>query len=282
MPMDEETRKLLEAEAKKLADRMERAQRIASQRVPIAGTMHKVLPPGERRTAKIDYKEARPGELAVDNLQAALSDRPDRICPPGTYTRLLTKRVPEDPENSEWCVMMTDAPYEIRSSMEFIENARGSVLVAGLGLGATLLPVLRKKKVTTVTVLEKNPDVISLVEKHIRRRAGKKQLNIIQADAHTWTAGKGWLWDTIWLDIWPDVSAGNLVDMRVLRKKFSRWLASDGWLGVWEWDFLHEQDARIARELDAAFAPVGGRNPMKAWDPDKKVAITIDGREIKL
>ena len=281
--MDKTLMKELERHARHIGAKLEKARKMASERVPVAGTMHKVLPPGERDTAKIDYKECLEREIMLDNLGAALGPRPDRICPPGTYTRLLTKRVPEDPTNSEWCVMMTDAPYEIRSSMEFIENARGNVLVAGLGLGATLLPVLRKHSVKTVLVLEKNPDVIALVSKHILRQRGGKKLAIEQADAHTWRPGKRFArarWDTIWLDIWPDVSVGNLIDMRALRRRFARWVAPKGWIGVWEWNWLHQQDAEIARSLDEVYAAVGGRDLSK-WPP-KGDKIKIDGQEVKL
>lgn len=241
--------------------------KMMKEKVPMAGQMHKIIPPGETKTARILHDEYTEEEVLFDNVAAAVKDRPDRVCPPGKYTRLLTKQVPQNATtDGAWLVMMSDAPYEIRSSMEFIENAKGDVLVAGLGIGATLVPVLRKTSVKSVTVIEKNPDVITLVHPHLRRvRCGDK-LTVVEGDALAWApmTGKqrGRRWDAIWLDIWPSIDMANLLEMQLLRKKYRKYLRKGGWIGVWEWDYLHQEKANYDEKEKLIYGCVGGSPEM--------------------
>ena len=76
-----------------------------------------------------------------------------RGVPSGTYKRLT--------RNNE--VIMSNTPDEIRDCINFINNATGSVLVNGLGLGVLLKALLNKSDVTDITVIEKSEDVIKLV-----------------------------------------------------------------------------------------------------------------------
>jgi hypothetical protein len=274
-------------ELKKYADelqkRINKAQRIYKAKVPYAGEMHKIIPVGAIASAKIDHKVTTEREVLYENLISATSNRPDRICQPGTYTRLMVRRdttaVTEMGE-SEWCIMMTDAPYELRSSKEFIKRAHGHVLVAGLGLGATLLPVLKKKSVHSVTVLEKSGDVVTLVLPHIRKQKGAEKMTVLLADATRWPPPRGERYNTIWLDIWPDISTHNLLEMRLLKKKFEKFLAKGGWLGVWEWEYLHQLEKEHLAAIQGPLSAVGG-DVSKGFPPLKDYYI-VDGRKVKI
>lgn len=231
-----------------------------------AGQLHKVLPPAELPLAKIDHYTIADDDkgLLLENLRAAVNGRPDRALHPGTYTRLITRDSPED----KWQLMMVDTHYEIRSANIFIARAMGDVLVMGLGLGATLIPVLRKQSVRAVTVVEANQDVIQLVAPGIRRilesegEGAEKKLKIIHDDAFEWKAPRGQLYDTIWLDIWPEISQKNLPGIVRLRRKYSRKLNSffnkKAWIGAWEEKFLRKEQAEDRARPDP-WAAVGGK-----------------------
>lgn len=275
---DPETLAALKKHAAEVQRKLDLAREVMSTPTPMAGQMKDILPEGELEFARIQRMVVTKGDVSLDNLQSIFGGRPDRICPPGTYTRLITRRDLIPAEDNPWCVMMSDTPYEIRSSMEFIKKARGKVLVAGLGLGATLVPVLAKKTVTHVTVLEKNWDVIKLVKPHLTKLPGGEKLCVLNTDARVWKPTKGpyqkvfdrdavpvrqWKapYDTVWLDIWPDISVRNLSEMKRMKSRYKRFLKKQGWIGVWEWEYLHQQKKEIDAENAAMFACVGGPLP---------------------
>lgn len=216
----------------------------------VAGQLHRILPEKELPLAAIKHITLTEKDVSLDNLRAAINGRPDHACPPGTYTRLFVR--PESkggqPIMDKWTLMMSDTPYEIRAASWFRSQAQGDVLVIGLGLGATLVPVLRKNTVRTVTVVEKNPDVINLVEENLRNalaaegeRAHRK-LEVICADGFKWRAPRGVHYDTIWLDIWPEISTENLSEITKLKRRYARRLNryhnKDSWMGAWEEHYL--------------------------------------------
>lgn len=73
--------------------------------------------------------------------------------PCGDYVRLM--------ERGE--VVMSDTPMEKRTNKKFIRYAHGDVFIAGLGIGLVVLPIQEKEDVTSITILEKNPEIIEMV-----------------------------------------------------------------------------------------------------------------------
>lgn len=191
--------------------------------------MAPVMPPGQLGTAEIDH-------FTITGREFLGLGRFDRITP-GTYARL---KIRGD-------VMMSDTQMEQFTNADALMMAKGRVLIAGLGLGMLLYPMLFKCAVESVTVIESNRDVIELVDPRLRcavpHRLARK-LTIVHGDARTWRPEQDGRdrprFDAIWLDIWGHCSTDDLDDMRVLRRRYRRWLAPDGWLGSWWWEHLHE------------------------------------------
>ncbi len=113
-------------------------------------------------------------------------------------------------------LMMSDTPMERKSNLNFIENANGRVLIAGLGLGMVILNILDKEEVTEVVVIEKYQDVVDLVEPKFTH----PKLKVICSDIFYWKPEKGEKFDTIYFDIWAEVCQSNLADMTELHNKF--------------------------------------------------------------
>lgn len=112
------------------------------------------IPEGESGDWSIRRIVVSEEEAKFDRLRAVISfSGGGRGVPAGTYTGLYHG-------NS---VVMSDTPHEIRDHFGFILRAKGRVLIHGLGLGMCLAAVLKKDEVTSVTVIEKSPDVIKLV-----------------------------------------------------------------------------------------------------------------------
>lgn len=133
-------------------------------------------------------------------------------------------------------LLMTDEPDERKTNAEFVQRARGRVLISGLGLGMILIPVLAKSEVEHVTVVEVSPEVAAAVEPAVRRHTGANegQLSVVVADALSWLPPEDARYETIY----HDISLGNDVELRraqcaQLCRRYLPYLSDGGWQGCW-------------------------------------------------
>lgn len=147
----------------------------------------------------------------VDNVKRIADDLHEGVVSPGIYKVLSFLNA-----EGEWEVMMSNTQLEYRTNVKFIEQAHGDVLISGLGLGMLLNPLASKKEVKSITVIEKELEVIALVAPHYRNI---KKLRVIHADAFEWTPDRRF--DCVMHDIWPNICPTNLPQMEALRRKYA-------------------------------------------------------------
>ena len=168
-------------------------------------------------------------------LRVAVTGQTDLV-EPGTYV-LLKHRYPtlqfhEDTIYNE-TVWMSDLYVERDSNRDILRAARGDVLLVGLGIGMVAVAICRKPEVTSVTVLELEPDVIRLVAPHIRH--GK--LRVVAADG--WKPPlKGRHFDVIYVDVWSDICVDNWADYKALCRKYRSFARTGGLVTAWQKDHL--------------------------------------------
>lgn len=107
-------------------------------------------------------------------------------------------------------IWMSLIPHEIETMKQPIKNARGSVLVLGLGLGYYLYHVSNKKEVTKVDVLEIDSKIINLFNKYlIDKFPHKEKINIIKTDAIEYLKTCPNKYDYVFVDIYHNVGDGE-------------------------------------------------------------------------
>ena len=183
-----------------------------------------ILPEAERGLAKVQHL-ALEGEAARRANYVAGEYIPT---PPGAYALLFIKS-----ESGSSTCMMSDLSYERSTCLEAVERAHGDVLIAGLGLGMILHPILEKPEVERVTVVEKFPDVIALVSPTLPTTS---KLTIVAGDIFEWTPPPGARYDVIWFDIWPDIALIRLAEMAELHRRFAPYLKAENpacWMESW-------------------------------------------------
>jgi len=158
-------------------------------------------------------------EPEIWNLRLALDGRG---VTPGTYTRLV---------HAKRGVVMSDTPAEKGDHYRFVCAAKGNVLINGLGLGMCLNAVMQKQAVEHITVVEIDPDVISLVAPHYKN----ERVAIVNASAFEYAPPKGMRFGAVWHDIWDDMSEDNLPEMHRLHRKYGRFT---DWQGSWGRDLI--------------------------------------------
>jgi hypothetical protein len=99
---------------------------------------------------------------------------------------------------------MSLTPWEIESQAIGIAAAQGHTVVLGLGMGWQAANVARNAAVEAVTVVERNADVIALIEgQRIFEQLPppiRSKITVVQADAHLWQPSLHV--DTLLADIW--------------------------------------------------------------------------------
>lgn len=137
-------------------------------------------------------------------------------------------------------LMMSDTGMERISNKAFIKNATGDVLIAGLGIGMIIYNIIDNPKITSITVIEKYQDVISLVSPKFT----DPRIKYICADIFDWKPEKGHKYDTIYFDIWPEICIDNLKQIKLLHNRFKSFKQKNGWMNSWMKEYLQKQKRR--------------------------------------
>jgi hypothetical protein len=182
-----------------------------------------LLAPAARGLARVEHFDVNEAEARLHNMRCVWDPKRTRdTISPGKYAALYVGKV----------MMMSDTDMEWRTNQGVLGRATGDVLIAGLGLGMILPPLLAKREVASVTVVEKYPDVIALVAPTFKSR----KLTVVEADIFTMPLRPGAAWDTIYFDIWPEITEANLSEMTRLKRRYARRLRRSNpgaWMGCW-------------------------------------------------
>lgn len=179
---------------------------------PYYQTIH--LPETFRGRWKMGYKTIRAYELfASDDLKTLPDGR--EIPQIGFFTEDFRAPVVEE-DGREW---MTVTPSEINTMTRDIQAAFGKVAVFGLGLGYYAFMVSQKPEVRSVTVVERDPEVISLFEEFILPQfPNREKITVRQADAYAYAEQmESEHFDCAYADIWHDVLDGVEMYLRMKR-----------------------------------------------------------------
>ena len=113
-------------------------------------------------------------------------------------------------------IWMSLIPHEIETMKQPIQNAHGSILVLGLGLGYYLYHVSNKKEVTNVDVLEIDSKIINLFNKYlIDKFPHKEKINIIKTDAIEYLKSCPNKYDYVFVDIYHNVGDGEVPYLKI-------------------------------------------------------------------
>lgn len=117
---------------------------------------------------------------------------------------------------------MSLAPNETVTMKQPIANAYGRVLTYGLGLGYYAFMAARKKEVVSVTVVERDPDAISLFKANILPYfEHPEKISVICGDALEYASLlKPRMYDYVFADIWRD--AGDGIELYQALKSFEK------------------------------------------------------------
>lgn len=154
-------------------------------------------------------------------------------------------------------VWMSDTPMEQESLRITSVLARGDMLIIGLGLG--LLPILIKthnRLVNTITIIEKNPEVVKLVYDKIKFR--KTSVEVCDGEDYlTHTSRK---FDFIYVDMWGSIIA-SLKQIDYWTNLAKRCLRENGEVRCWLQELYDRIKDKLPKEPTAPTKPAGIHDP---------------------
>jgi len=108
-------------------------------------------------------------------------------------------------------IWMCITPHEIETMEKSIEEARGNVLVFGLGLGYFPYMISSKTNVRSITIIEKDKNAIELFTKHILPQFRfKDKIKIVESDAFEYLKNNDISsnFNYSFVDLWHNVDDG--------------------------------------------------------------------------
>lgn len=131
---------------------------------------------------------------------------------PGKYVKLTHKRQ----------VVMSNTYMEERTNRDFCYKAHGDVLIGGLGIGMIIMAIQDKPQVNSITIIEKNPEVIDMIVPQLDFNG---KVNVINADVFAWKPSRGQKFDCVYMDIWNYINEDVYKEeMLPLKRKYAHYL----------------------------------------------------------
>lgn len=183
--------------------------------------LHTVTVPEKTEgTWELKYEAYKPYEAFACGDLRGFSD--GRVVPQiGFFAREF--RYPAVLENGREWMLIT--PNEIVTMREPVRRAHGKVLTFGLGLGYFAFMAARKPEVSSVTVVERDRNVMMLFDTYIRPQFPcAHKITVLHDDAYQYAEKrmKTGKYDFVFADIWHDPSDGVAAYRKL--KKYERLL----------------------------------------------------------
>lgn len=149
-------------------------------------------------------------KVVLDRSTPAVYRNRPAIIPAGTYTYLYKMTMATMNQEPPGVCIMEDTPQELNTHRAFMMEARGNVLVTGLGLGCVVRGLLANPAVTRLTVIENSQDVLKLVAPYVTGGRHDDRLLVVYADAIAWTKATTQTFDYAWHDLCSTQEDGQL------------------------------------------------------------------------
>lgn len=153
----------------------------------------------------------------------------------GTYLCLF--------ERGKYC-WMSDTPFERDTNRHVLDKANGHVLIVGLGIGMIPVALAQLDKVKSITILEREQEIIDLISPYIQNH----KIRIICGDAQ-YPPFNTKSFDYIYLDICPTVDLDNWNEMKLLLRKYRK---LGFYVDAWLKDFIQKEAIKYHNNTSSA------------------------------
>ena len=134
---------------------------------------------------------------------------------------------------SNECIMSSNL-FERLTNQNFIDTAKGDVIIFGLGLGLIIFPLLEDDEVTSITVIDKSVDIIDNIGPIIKKYDVNDKLTIINGDVFTYYQQlNDAKFDVAYFDYWNIVDSTIYNDMETIKELYKNNIKETGQIMYW-------------------------------------------------
>ena len=108
-------------------------------------------------------------------------------------------------------IVMSDSWMEQETNIGIVRQAKGHVLIAGLGMGMIVLAMQKNPEVKSITVVEIDAELAAFTSSNLDLY---DKVEIVISDIHDFVPTKKY--DTVYCDIWNNISGDNMEEMEEL------------------------------------------------------------------
>lgn len=128
--------------------------------------------------------------------------------------------------------IMSNTPMEKFTNKEFLQRAKGNVLIAGLGIGLLTqeLKNLPEGRISKITVVEKSEELLDFYNR-IHYNSIFDNIRVYNEDIRNFIPSE--TYDTIYFDIWDNLSYDTLEEGDNLCNHFMPYLNAGGYMSYW-------------------------------------------------
>ena len=162
--------------------------------------MHEIHPEGESATERYEIR----------HVEAKEPDALSKMMNP-EYGGQLDQTVCVLRDNDKHEIVMSDSWMEQKTNIDIVKKAEGHVLIGGLGMGMIVLAMQDLERVESITVVEIDQELIDFIVPNLNL---SDKVTVVCCDIHLFYPERKY--DTIYCDIWNDISGNNLDEMHEL------------------------------------------------------------------
>jgi len=136
-------------------------------------------------------------------------------------------------------IIMTDDEIELLSNKWFLDNASGDILILGLGFGLIVFPLLKDDTIKSITIIEREQDIIDYVGDKIKNLDIKNKVQIKNGNAYDYHKNESehGKYDYVYIDFWHKLDKSAIADMKEMLTTYKPFLKNEkSVLKCWGYD----------------------------------------------
>lgn len=170
---------------------------------------------------KISLPDNTIGDWCIHNYSCSLMDIFNHFSPGTSKSHIGDEDFLEYTvlSHKDFGLVMVDSHKEFKEHELLWNNAKGNILIGGLGVGMVNEKLINMPNINSITIVEKSEEVIELVWPYCKK---DERFTLVQADIDAWSVPSNSYWDYAWFDTWLSTVNVELGEYsRALVEKYS-------------------------------------------------------------
>lgn len=126
-------------------------------------------------------------------------------------------------------LIMTSTEFELLTNKPFLDVSFGDILIFGLGLGMIIYPLLEDSSINSITVIEKEQELINYIGDKIKTKDINNKVSFVLGDVYGYheVMSKDKKYDVIFFDYWHKLTMTNVDELENIKNNYRIFLKND-------------------------------------------------------